>query len=137
MVTLHLFDHTVDHDYYFKLLREEARDTHSIARCSTSHHSLFRAVPRANRTFSTARNPIPCASSKYEASAQKALAAFRADINAENPSTSLTPISVQTLIEHYREKERGPNCRQTRKTQVTCEGHFNQWILPSLGFQPK
>src|SRR5579863_936706 len=42
-----------------------------------------------------------------EASAQKAVAALRADINAENPRTSLTPISVQTLIEHYREKELG------------------------------
>jgi hypothetical protein len=34
-----------------------------------------------------------------EASAQKAVAALRADINAENPRTSLTPISVQMLIE--------------------------------------
>src|ERR1700674_3074112 len=40
-----------------------------------------------------------------EASAQKAVAALRTDINAENPRTSLTPISLQTLIEHYREKE--------------------------------
>src|SRR5579864_7678173 len=39
------------------------RDTHSIARCSIAHHSDVRAVPRANRTFSTARNPMPCASS--------------------------------------------------------------------------
>ena len=37
-----------------------------------------------------------------ETAAQKAVAALRADINAENPRTSLTPISVQTLIEHYR-----------------------------------
>ena len=49
-----------------------------------------------------------------EASAQKAVAALRADINAENPRTSLTPISVQTLIEHYREKELGPDCTKTR-----------------------
>src|ERR1700730_3585896 len=32
-------------------------------RCWTSHHSDFQVVPRANRTFSPARNPIPCASS--------------------------------------------------------------------------
>src|SRR5438094_9076068 len=53
-----------DHDYYFELLREEERDTQSITRCSTSHHGDFRAVPRANRTFATARNSIPGASSK-------------------------------------------------------------------------
>jgi integrase len=45
----------------------------------------------------------------------------------------LTPISVQTLIEHYREKELGPNCSKTRKTQVTYEGYFNKWILPRWG----
>ncbi len=38
-----------------------------------------------------------------ETAAQKAVAALRADINAENPRTSLTPINVQTLIEHYRD----------------------------------
>ena len=65
-----------------------------------------------------------------ETAAQKAVAALRVDINAENPRTSLTPINVQTLIEHYREKELGPNCSKTRKTQVTYEGYFNKWILP-------
>src|ERR1700732_4831056 len=60
---MHLFGHNVDHDYYFELLCEEERDTHSITRCSTSHHRDVRVVPRANRTFSAARNPIPCASS--------------------------------------------------------------------------
>jgi hypothetical protein len=39
------------------------RDTQSITRCLTSHHRDFQVVPRANRTFSPARNPIPCASS--------------------------------------------------------------------------
>lgn len=68
-----------------------------------------------------------------ETAAQKAVAALRADINAENPRTSLTPINVQTLIEHYREKELGPNCNKTRKTQVTYEGYFNKWILPRWG----
>jgi len=60
---MHLFGHTFDHDYYFELPREGERDTHSITRCFTSHHRDFRAFPRTNRTFSTARNPIPCASS--------------------------------------------------------------------------
>ena len=68
-----------------------------------------------------------------ETAAQKAVAVLRADINAENPRTSLTPINVQTLIEHYREKELGPNCSKTRKTQVTYEGYFNKWILPRWG----
>jgi len=68
-----------------------------------------------------------------EASAQKAVAALRADINAESPRTSLTPTSVQTLIEHCREKELGANCSKTRKTQVTYEGYFNKWILPRWG----
>ena len=51
-----------------------------------------------------------------ETTAQKAVAALRADINAENPRASLTPISVQTLIERYREKEMGANCSKTMKT---------------------
>src|ERR1039457_3900512 len=60
---MHLFGHTFDHDYYFELPREGERDTQSITRCSTAHHRLVRVVPRANRTFSPARNSIPCASS--------------------------------------------------------------------------
>src|SRR5258707_1477844 len=61
---MHLFGHTFDHDYYFELLGEEERDAQSITRCSSAHHDLFRAVPRADRIFSPARNPIPCASSR-------------------------------------------------------------------------
>jgi integrase len=68
-----------------------------------------------------------------ETAAQKAVAALRADINADNPRTSLSPINVQTLIEHYRDKELGPTCSKTRKTQVTYEGYFNRWILPRWG----
>src|ERR1700694_65176 len=60
---MHLFGHNLDHDYYFELPREGERDAPSITRCLTAHHRDFRAVPRANRTFSTARNSIPCASS--------------------------------------------------------------------------
>jgi hypothetical protein len=48
---MHLFGHKFDHDYYFELLREEERAAHSITRCFTAHHRLFRAGPRANRTF--------------------------------------------------------------------------------------
>jgi hypothetical protein len=39
-----------------------------------------------------------------ETAAQKAVAALRADINAESPRTSLTPISVQTLLDKNEEK---------------------------------
>src|ERR1019366_4345165 len=60
---MHLFGPMFDHDYYFELPRKGERDTHSIARCFASHHRDVRAFPRANRTCSTARNPIPCASS--------------------------------------------------------------------------
>ena len=45
---MHLFGHNVDHDYYFELPREEERDTHSITRCSTSHHRDVRVVPRVS-----------------------------------------------------------------------------------------
>src|SRR5271167_549890 len=60
---MHLFGRNRDHDYYFGLLSEEEQDAQSISRCSTAHHRDVRAVPRANRTCSTADNPIPCASS--------------------------------------------------------------------------
>src|SRR6266851_4329916 len=56
---MHLFGHNLDHDYYFELLREEERAAQSIARCSTAHHRLFRAGPRANRTLQLARNSTP------------------------------------------------------------------------------
>src|SRR6266849_3844161 len=60
---MHLFGLNRDHDYYFELPREGERDAQSITRCSTTHHRDFRVVPRANRTCSTARNPIPYATS--------------------------------------------------------------------------
>ena len=63
---MHLFGHNVDHDYYFELPREEERDALSITRCLTAHHGDVRAVPRANRTFSSARNPIPGATSSTD-----------------------------------------------------------------------
>src|ERR1700745_2336400 len=63
---MHLFGHNFDHDYYFELLPKEERAAQSITRCSTSHHRDVRAGPRANRTFLTARNPIPCATSSRE-----------------------------------------------------------------------
>src|SRR5580693_9336555 len=63
---MHLFGRNGDHDYYFELLVIEEQDAQSITRCSTTHHRDFRVVPRANRTFSSARNPIPCATSNTD-----------------------------------------------------------------------
>src|ERR1022692_3292872 len=60
---IHLFDHNCDHDYYFELPCEGERDAQSLRRCFTAHHGDFRALPRTNRTSSSARSPIPCATS--------------------------------------------------------------------------
>src|SRR4029077_11853937 len=58
---MHLFGHTFDHDYYFELLREGGAGR-------PINYSMFYCTPSrcpgcpANRTFSTAHNPIPSAS---------------------------------------------------------------------------
>src|ERR1700676_3311300 len=49
----HLFDPYFDHDYFSNSLCREW-DAHSLAQASTSHHVRYRAVPRANRTQTTA-----------------------------------------------------------------------------------
>jgi hypothetical protein len=51
---IHLFDPYFDHDYFFKLPLTRERDAPSSARCFTSHHVRFRAVPRTNRTLTMA-----------------------------------------------------------------------------------
>src|ERR1017187_7069437 len=61
---MHLFGHLLRSSLLLRTPLHEERDAQSITRCSTSHHGDFRAVPRANRTSSTARNSIPCASSR-------------------------------------------------------------------------
>ena len=68
-----------------------------------------------------------------ETAAQRAVAALRADINAESPRMNLTPISVQTLVEHYREKELGEDSSKTYATCRTYQGYFRKWILPRWG----
>src|SRR5437773_2991045 len=52
----HLFDpyFDLDHDYFFKLPFTRERDAQSWGRCFTSHHVRYRAVPRTNRTLTTA-----------------------------------------------------------------------------------
>jgi integrase len=68
-----------------------------------------------------------------ETAAQRAVAALRADINAESPRMNLTPISIETLVEHYREKELGEDSSKTYATCRTYQGYFRKWILPRWG----
>ena len=68
-----------------------------------------------------------------ETAAQRAVAVLRADINAERPRMNLTPISVQTLVEHYREKELGEDSSKTYARCRTYHGYFRKWILPRWG----
>jgi integrase len=68
-----------------------------------------------------------------ETAAQKAVAVLRVDINAESPRMNLAPISIQMLIDHYREKELGEDSGKTYATRRTYEGYFRKWILPRWG----
>src|SRR6202140_3038818 len=68
-----------------------------------------------------------------ETAAQKAVAALRADINAENPRTRLTPISVQTLIEQYRERNWGRIAAQNQEDTGDLRRVFQQVDSASLG----
>ncbi len=68
-----------------------------------------------------------------ETAAQKAVAVLRVDINAESPRMNLAPISVQMLIDHYRDKELDEDSGKTYATRRTYEGYFRKWILPRWG----
>jgi len=68
-----------------------------------------------------------------ETAAQKAVVALRVDINVESPRMSLDPMSVQMLVDHYRQKELGENSNKTYATCRTYEGYFRKWILPRWG----
>lgn len=65
-----------------------------------------------------------------EAAAQKAVAALRANVNAETPRTRIDAISFHTLSEHYREKEMCEGAGKTFATNRTNEGYLDRWILP-------
>ena len=52
-----------------------------------------------------------------ETAAQKAVVALRVDINVESPRMSLDPMSVQKLVDHYRQKELGENSKRKRVVQ--------------------
>lgn len=65
-----------------------------------------------------------------DALAQKAVAALRANINAETPRAQIDAISFSTLTQHYREKELCEGGSKTFATIRTNEGYLERWILP-------
>ena len=80
-----------------------------------------------------------------EASAQSAADALRLEINEQTPRQQLRQISIETLVEHYRQhempdifykKKQLPEAvaedenRKSYATQDTYEGYLNKWILP-------
>ncbi len=80
-----------------------------------------------------------------ETEARNAVDALRLTINNQTSRQSLQPISMEVLVQHYREHEMpdvffkgSPSVRQTgdaegRKsysTQDTYEGYLKKWILP-------
>jgi integrase len=82
---------------------------------------------------------------KTEADAQKAVDALRLTINEQTPRQKLREISLETLVQHYRQHEMpdvfyknsrlpeaiaGDDNRKTYATQDTYEGYLRKWILP-------
>lgn len=65
-----------------------------------------------------------------EAAAQKAVAALRANVNAETPRAQVEAISFHTLSQHYREKEMCESAGKTFATNRTNEGYLDRWIMP-------
>jgi hypothetical protein len=68
-----------------------------------------------------------------EAAAKRAVASLLVNINSESPRFNLDPITVQTLVEHYQEKELGKDSNKTFATCETYKGYFRKWILPRWG----
>jgi hypothetical protein len=82
---------------------------------------------------------------KTEAEAQKAADALRLEINEQTPRQMLQAISIETLVEHYRQHELPDIVQATRplgsvagedetrksySTQLTYAGYLRKWILP-------
>jgi hypothetical protein len=63
---------------------------------------------------------------RSKAAAQKAVEAFRIDINQQ----AWMPSTVEALVTHYREKE-PPS--KTPYTSEVYEGYLKTWILPAWG----
>lgn len=70
---------------------------------------------------------------KNEASANKAVAALRIDINNETPAAGLRPMSVQQLVEHYTAKELADNSKKAHSTNAVYKVYLRSWILPRWG----
>jgi len=68
-----------------------------------------------------------------EAAAKRAVASLLVNINAESPGFGLEPLDVQTLVEHYKEKELHEASGKTFATCETYKGYFRKWILPRWG----
>jgi integrase len=82
---------------------------------------------------------------KTEAEAQKAADTLRLEINEQTPRQQLQAISMETLVEHYRQHELPDVVHGTRplgsqagedetrkafSTQATYAGYLRKWILP-------
>ena len=82
---------------------------------------------------------------KTETEAQTAADALRLTINEQTPRQQLRAITIDTLVQHYRQHEmpdifyKGAQIpqeiaedenRKTHSTQDTYEGYLNKWILP-------
>ncbi len=82
---------------------------------------------------------------KTEAEAQKAADTLRLEINEQTPRQQLQAISMETLVEHYRQHELPDIVHGTRplgsqavedetrkafSTQATYAGYLRKWILP-------
>ena len=82
---------------------------------------------------------------KTESEAQKAADALRLEVNDQTPRQMIQAISVETLVEHYKQHELPDIVHSTRplgseagddelrksySTQVTYQGYLSKWILP-------
>lgn len=78
-----------------------------------------------------------------ESAAQAAVSALRLEINQQTPQQLIKNISLETLVNHYRQHELpdifnhtkpAPDAadedRKSYATQVTYEGYLKKWILP-------
>ena len=81
-----------------------------------------------------------------ESTAQAAVDALRLEINQQTPQQLIKSISLETLVNHYRQYELpdifnktkpGPDTtdedRKSYATQVTYEGYLKKWIVPRWG----
>jgi integrase len=81
-----------------------------------------------------------------ESTAQAAVDALRLEINQQTPQQIIKTISLETLVNHYRQHELpdifnktkpGPDAadedRKSYATQVTYEGYLKKWIVPRWG----